>query len=112
MVQSGFGERFPTRAARAVQLLARNVKRLRKVRNLTQEDLAAAAEMEQQAISLIENARANPTLLALNAIASALHAQMADLFDAKPRTERLDRRRQTGRTPRTSQAKTKPLGCR
>ena len=62
MVRPGFGERFPARNTPVAKALARAVRRLRRERGWTQDDLAAKVGVEQMAISLIENARANPTL--------------------------------------------------
>ncbi len=84
MAQTGFGRRFPQREGTAVKLLATNVRRLRKAKGWSQDQLAAALEVEQGVISLIENRRANPGLLMLETIAAALDVQLADLFEAKP----------------------------
>ncbi|MFX8848501.1 helix-turn-helix transcriptional regulator, partial [Acinetobacter baumannii] len=65
----------------AAKLLAANVRRLRKERDWTQGDLAAEADVEQVAISLIESARANPTLLVIEDIARALAVRFVELFD-------------------------------
>jgi transcriptional regulator with XRE-family HTH domain len=76
-----FIDRFPKHDVPAAKLLAKNVKRLRKARGLTQDQLAADVDIEQSAVSLIENARANPGLLVLDAIAKVLGCRMRDLFD-------------------------------
>ncbi|MEH2474086.1 transcriptional regulator with XRE-family HTH domain [Nitrobacteraceae bacterium AZCC 2161] len=88
MAQSGFGKRFPQRKATASKLLASNVRRLRMAKGWTQDELAAALKTEQGAISLIENARSNPTVLVLDALATALDAQMVELFEIKARLPR------------------------
>ncbi|MCG6205844.1 helix-turn-helix transcriptional regulator [Rhodopseudomonas sp. HC1] len=82
MAQTGFGRRFPQRESIAVELLAMNMRRLRLAKGWSQDQLAAALEVEQGVISLIENRRANPTLLMLEAIADALGVQLIDLFEA------------------------------
>jgi transcriptional regulator with XRE-family HTH domain len=103
MAQTGFSTRFPVREATAVKLLASNVRRLRKAKGWTQDDLAAALEVEQGVISLIENARSNPSILMLDAVAEALGAQMAELFEAKARPPK---KADTGKSgPRKSQTK-------
>jgi len=84
MAQTGFGRRFPQRESIAAELLATNLRRLRLAKGWSQDQLAATLEVEQGVISLIENRRANPTLLMLEAIAAALDVQLADLFEAKP----------------------------
>jgi transcriptional regulator with XRE-family HTH domain len=88
MAQSGFGERFPARNSAVAVALAANIRRLRKQRGWTQEELAAETEVEQGAISLIENRRANPTLLMLEAIARALDVPFVELFAVPTRQRR------------------------
>jgi transcriptional regulator with XRE-family HTH domain len=88
MAQSGFGERFPARNSAVSKALAANVRRLRKERGWSQTDLAAETRVEQAAISLIENGRANPTLLMLESIAKALGIAFMELFAAAPRQRR------------------------
>ena len=80
-----FGERFPVRDSDVLHALARNVQRLRKKRKWTQDDLAAAAAIEQMAVSLIENRRSNPTIELLEKIAAALEVPFVELFHATPR---------------------------
>jgi transcriptional regulator with XRE-family HTH domain len=88
MAQTGFGERFPARNTAVSKALAGNVRRLRKEKGWTQDDLAAETRVEQAAISLIENGRANPTLLMLESIARALDVAFMELFAAAPRQRR------------------------
>jgi transcriptional regulator with XRE-family HTH domain len=78
---SGFGKRFPTRNSQMAKALARNVRRLREENDWTQDELAAKVEIEQTAVSLIENARANPTLQTLEALAASLGVRFIDLFE-------------------------------
>jgi transcriptional regulator with XRE-family HTH domain len=86
MIRTGFGKRFPARDSAVAKNLAANVRRLRKAREWTQDGLAAEAEVEQAAISLIENGRANPTLMMLENIARALEIGFLELFEpARPR---------------------------
>ena len=83
MARSGFDKRFPKRDEKAALLLASNMRRLRKAKGWSQGELATAAGIEQQTISLIETARANPTLLMLDTIAGVFGVQMIALFDPK-----------------------------
>jgi transcriptional regulator with XRE-family HTH domain len=71
-----------------VKALSRNVRRLRKDKGWSQDQLAAEVGVEQNAISLIENARANPTLLAIESIADALNTRLSELLEAPPRARR------------------------
>lgn len=77
-----FAERFPVRDSAALATLARNVTRLRKKRGWTEDDLAAAAKMEQGAVSLIESRRSNPTVETLESVAKALRVPFVALFEA------------------------------
>jgi transcriptional regulator with XRE-family HTH domain len=88
MARTGFGSRFPARNSAVAKALAANVRRLRKERGWNQDELAAESGIEQAAVSLIENARANPTLLMLEGIASALDVPFVDLFESRPRIRR------------------------
>jgi transcriptional regulator with XRE-family HTH domain len=83
MARSGFDQRFPARNSQASKALARNVRRLRKEKGWTQDELAAKLKIEQTAVSLIENHRANPTLKMLEAIAACLGVRFVDLFDTR-----------------------------
>jgi transcriptional regulator with XRE-family HTH domain len=76
-----FADRFPVRDSAALATLARNVKRLRDKRGWTEDDLAAAAKMEQMAVSLIESRRSNPTVETLENVATALRVPFVALFE-------------------------------
>ena len=84
MARSDFEKRFPSRASPALRTLARNVRQLRKVKGWTQDDLAEKANLEQTAVSLIENGRANPTVETLETIAICLGVRFVDLFESRP----------------------------
>jgi transcriptional regulator with XRE-family HTH domain len=101
MARSGFGDRFPARNSAVSKALAANVRRLRKERGWTQDDLAAETKVEQAAISLIENGRAIPTLLMLESIARALASLSRPRRDnGAPRTNRRRRHRRASRATR------------
>lgn len=84
MVRSGFDQRFPVQNSQIAKALARNVRRLRKLKGWTQDELAAKLRIEQTAVSLIENGRSNPTLQTLEAISACLDVRFVDLFDTRP----------------------------
>jgi transcriptional regulator with XRE-family HTH domain len=67
--------------ARIRRVLARNVRRLREAKGLSQGALAADAGIYQELVSRIENGAANPELDTLGKIAAALGVQPRDLFD-------------------------------
>jgi transcriptional regulator with XRE-family HTH domain len=83
--QSTFGKRFPARNSAAVKALAAAVRRLRKAKGWTQDDLAAEVGIAQDAVSTIENGRSNPTLIMIEQIAKALGVHLTELFDAPAR---------------------------
>ncbi|MBR0838913.1 helix-turn-helix transcriptional regulator [Bradyrhizobium liaoningense] len=61
------------------RLLALNVRERRLRKSWTQYDLADETRLRQALISEIEAGKANPTLLSLHKIASALGVQVAEL---------------------------------
>ncbi|CEG10688.1 MAG: helix-turn-helix transcriptional regulator [Afipia felis] len=69
----------------AKRILARNLRRLRLERALSQDDVAAEADLRQALISAIEVGTANPTLESLDRLASALGVDLAVLFDRTAR---------------------------
>jgi transcriptional regulator with XRE-family HTH domain len=88
MVPKGFGKRFPTRDSAAAKALAANVRKLRKAREWSQDELAGQIGIEQNAVSLIENGRANPTLLVVEDIARALGVRLSELLETPMRVRR------------------------
>ncbi len=69
----------------ARRILARNVRRLRQARELSQEALADAAALRQAQISEVESGKSNITLDKLQRLASALGVRVADLFEEAKR---------------------------
>jgi transcriptional regulator with XRE-family HTH domain len=65
----------------ARRILAQNVRRLRLARDLSQEDLAHTAELSQDQISDIENAKHSVTLDNIQRLAFALNVRVAELLD-------------------------------
>jgi transcriptional regulator with XRE-family HTH domain len=68
--------------ARHARWLAANVRQLRQDADLSQRELAEAAEIRQALISEIERGEANPTLESLVKLAEALKVGLARLFDS------------------------------
>ena len=56
------------------------IRKLREIKGITQEELAAVAGMMRSNISRIESAKHRPTLETLDRIAKALNASVADLI--------------------------------
>jgi transcriptional regulator with XRE-family HTH domain len=67
--------------------LARNLRRLRVARRWSLGDLAAATGAGKATLSAIENARANPTVETLAALAGALEVDVAALLEETPADE-------------------------
>jgi transcriptional regulator with XRE-family HTH domain len=61
------------------KLVGRNFARLRRERDLTQEEVAALSGFSQQYISSLERGRRNPTVITLYELAQALGAGLVDL---------------------------------
>jgi len=61
-------------------IVGKNVRALRLVRGMTQEQLAFAAELDLTYIGGIERGRRNPSLLVMARIANALSATLAELI--------------------------------
>lgn len=64
--------------ARAV--VARNIRRIRVSRGLSQEALAVDAEIDRTYVSRLERNLENPTVAVLEKLAVALHCKIGELF--------------------------------
>lgn len=62
-------------------LVARNVRRLRVLRELSQEALAVDAKVDRTYVSRMERGLENPSVAVLEKLALALDTDMADFFD-------------------------------
>ena len=67
------------------RLLARNLRRLRLERKLTQDELADEAGVRQALISELESGKIDVRFDTLQRIASALNARLAELLDESKR---------------------------
>ena len=61
-------------------LVARNVRRLRVARGISQEHLAVDAGIDRTYVGRLERGRENPTVAVLERIAAALGAPIVELF--------------------------------
>lgn len=61
-------------------IVGANIRTLRKAKGLTQEQLAAEAEMAMRYVAGVERGEENPSLKFLVKIAAALSVSPADLF--------------------------------
>jgi transcriptional regulator with XRE-family HTH domain len=64
----------------SILTFSKKVKQFRKLRGLTQADLAEAAEVDRKTISRIENSAYSPSLTSLFAIAEALEVDPKELL--------------------------------
>ncbi len=62
-------------------MVARNLRRLRVQRSLSQEGLAVDAKVDRTYVSRLERGIENPTVGVLERLAKALNADMAEFFD-------------------------------
>jgi len=62
--------------------LGREIIRIRKEKNLSQENLAFKACVDRSCLALIEESKINPTLKTLLKISHALKIKLSDLFIA------------------------------
>lgn len=62
------------------KLVARNVKRIRLAKGLTQEQLAVRSGFSQQYISGLERGQRNPTIVSIYELAQALGVHYLDLL--------------------------------
>ncbi len=62
-------------------LLAKRMKELRKVKNISQEELAHRAELTLSQVARIETVKINPTVSTMIRIAKALDVSLKEVFD-------------------------------
>ena len=65
------------------QRIGWNLRRLRKEREISQEDFATDSGFDRRYISGVERGVRNPSVLVLERIATALQVDVAELFDAQ-----------------------------
>jgi len=63
------------------QRLAANMKRLRKERGWSQEDMAENVGLDRTYVSGIERQKKNPTIIVVERVAKALNCRLGDLLD-------------------------------
>jgi transcriptional regulator with XRE-family HTH domain len=66
---------------KAQQLVARNIRRLRVARELSQESLAVDAGIDRTYVSRLERELENPTIGVLEKLAGALGTDIAEFFN-------------------------------
>lgn len=64
---------------KAAENLAKNMKRIREEKGMSQGDICRALDIDRGYISSLENEKSNPTLSTIEKIASALGVSVGDL---------------------------------
>ena len=85
---------------KAGALVARNIRRLRVARGLSQEVLAVDAEIDRTYVSRLERGLENPTVAVLERLAKALSSNIEELFRVPRAGEAAPRPLQGGRHPK------------
>jgi transcriptional regulator with XRE-family HTH domain len=85
---------------KAQALVARNIRRLRVDRGLSQEALAVDAGIDRTYVSRLERALENPSVAVLEKIAVALKASIPELFVVPGKGDVPPRPLKAGRRPR------------
>ena len=85
---------------RAQALVARNLRRLRVKRGLSQEALAGDAGIDRTYVSRLERGLENPTIAILEQLANALGASIVEFFVVPARGEPPPQSLRGGRRPR------------
>jgi transcriptional regulator with XRE-family HTH domain len=85
---------------RAQALVARNIRRLRVSRELSQEALAVDAGIDRTYVSRLERGLENPSVAVLEKLAIALKATIPEFFVPPARGEAPPRPLRAGRRPR------------
>ena len=67
----------------ALQVVAANVRRLRKARGMTQQELAERSGLSVEFVGQVERAEKSPSVTSLERLAGALESAIADFFDGR-----------------------------
>jgi transcriptional regulator with XRE-family HTH domain len=85
---------------KAKNLVARNIRKLRVKIGVSQENLAVDAQIDRTYVSRLERGLENPTVAVLEKLASALNAEIKDLFVEPAPAEKPPKPLPGGRRPR------------
>ncbi len=80
-------------------LVARNIRRLRVARQISQDAFAADAGIDRAYVSRLETGQENPTILVLERVASALKVEIDELFRKPSPGEKEPMTLRSGRKP-------------
>jgi len=82
------------------QIVARNLRRVRHARGLSQEEVAHRAEIDRTYVSALERAKYNPTVGMVGKLAAVLGVTPASLLDLPTRGDNVSKGRPRGRSLR------------
>ncbi|WP_338832283.1 helix-turn-helix transcriptional regulator [Bradyrhizobium sp. 27S5] len=86
---------------KAGALVARNIRRLRVARGLSQEVLAVDADVDRTYVSRLERGLENPSVAVLERLAKALSANIEELFRVPKAGETVPQPLKGGRRPKS-----------
>jgi transcriptional regulator with XRE-family HTH domain len=84
---------------KAQALVARNLRRLRVIKGLSQEAMAVDAGVDRTYVSRLERKLENPTVAVLEKLAKALDAEIVDFFVVPAKGEPVPQPLKGGRRP-------------
>jgi len=64
------------------QLVSKNIQRIRREKDLSQEEVAHLADIHQTYLSGVETGKRNPSILVVERIAKALGVDVSEIFRA------------------------------
>jgi transcriptional regulator with XRE-family HTH domain len=73
-----------------VELIAKNIKRLRELKNLSQKEVCAASAVPQGQYSRIENGKVEPSVSTLEKLANVFEVSIAEFFKTDNVNEELN----------------------
>jgi transcriptional regulator with XRE-family HTH domain len=85
---------------KAKALVARNIRKLRVKRKLSQENLAVDAQIDRTYVSRLERGMENPTVAVLERLAEALECKIGDFFVIPAANEPFPKSLPSGRRPK------------
>jgi transcriptional regulator with XRE-family HTH domain len=80
------------------QVVARNLRRVRHARGLSQEELAHRAEIDRTYVSALERAKYNPTVGMVGKLAAVLGVTPASLLELPTKGDKVAKGRPHGRS--------------
>ena len=72
--------------------LGKRIRQLRRLRNVTQAQLAEACDLSNNFVALLERGRSSPSLATIHRLAKELQVPVADLFEFEADSTRLEGR--------------------